>query len=107
MPRRQISLAAFAVAAVGFFLPFVTLSCAGRPVATATGIQLMMRQVHTTSTSAPLGAPPDHDMNVSLLVLMAFACSVLGLFASRGGAKPCWPARAASAPGPFCCSHHY
>jgi hypothetical protein len=87
MPRRQISLAAFAVAAAGFFLPFVTLSCAGRPVVTATGIQLITRQVHSPSTSTPLGAPADLDMNGSLFVLVAFACSALGMVASRRGRR--------------------
>jgi hypothetical protein len=85
MPRRHISLAAFAVATVGFFLPFVTLSCGGRPLVTATGIQLMTRQVHTTPASAPLGARADPDMNVSLFVLVAFGCSIVGVFASRRG----------------------
>ena len=87
MPRRQISLAAFAVAAVGFFLPFVTLSCAGRPVVTATGIQLMTGKVHPTPTGEPLGARAAPDVDFSLLVLAAFACSVLGMFASRRGRR--------------------
>jgi len=88
MPRRQISLAAFAVAAVGFFLPFVTLSCAGRPVVTATGIQLMTGQVNTTPPGEPLGARAVPDVDLSLLVLAAFACTVLGMFASRWGRRP-------------------
>ena len=87
MPRRQISLAAFAVAAVGFFLPFVTLSCAGRPVVTATGIQLMTGKVNTTPTGEPLRARAVPDVDFSLLVLAAFACSVLGMFASRRGRR--------------------
>jgi len=87
MPRRQISLAAFAVAAVAFFLPFVTLSCAGRPLVTATGIQLATRHVNTTPPGGLLGARADPDVDLSLLVLAAFACSVLGVLASRRGRK--------------------
>ena len=87
MPRRQISLAAFGVAAVAFFLPFVTLSCAGRPLVTATGIQLATRHVNTTPTGGPLGARADPDTALSLLVLLAFACSVLGILASRRGRR--------------------
>ena len=87
MPRRQISLAAFGVVAVAFFLPFVTLSCAGRPLVTATGIQLATRHVNTTPTGGPLGARADPDTALSLLVLLAFACSVLGMFASRRGRR--------------------
>jgi len=87
VPRRQISLAAFAIAAAGFFLPFVTLSCAGRPVVTATGIQLVTRQVNAAPPSGPLEARADPDAALSLLVLVAFACSVLGLFASRRGRR--------------------
>jgi len=87
MLRRQISLTAFAVAAVGFFLPFVTLSCAGRPVVTATGIQLMTGQVNTTPTGEPPGARAVPDVDLSLLVLAAFTCAVLGMFASRGGRR--------------------
>ena len=87
MPRRQISLAAFAVAAVGFLLPFVTLSCAGRPVVTATGIQLMTGQVNTTPPGEPLGARAVPDVDLSLLVLAAFTCAVLGMVASRPGRR--------------------
>jgi hypothetical protein len=87
MPRRQISLAAFGVAAVAFFLPFVTLSCAGRPLVTATGIQLATRHVNATPTDGPLGARADPDTALSLLVLVAFACSVLGILASRRGRR--------------------
>ena len=87
MLRPQVSLAAFGVAMVGFFLPFVTLSCVGRPVVTATGIQLATRQVSTVATSGALGAWPNLGVDLSLLVLVSFACSVVGIFASRRGRR--------------------
>jgi hypothetical protein len=47
----------------------------------------MTRQVQTTSTSAPLGTPADSDVALSVLVLVAFACTVPGMVASRRGRR--------------------
>lgn len=74
---RKLSPAAFVLALICFFLPFVTFSCQGQTVATLSGVQL------ATGTRIPqpqvFGPPKEHKVDAEPLATVAFLSVLLGV----------------------------
>jgi lysylphosphatidylglycerol synthetase-like protein (DUF2156 family) len=69
------------VALLCFVLPWVTISCAGQPLASITGLQLATGNVQPIGANAP-GAPPvaaPQDYSADIFVLVAALLIVIGL----------------------------
>jgi len=85
--RRRVSPAVFFLAMVCFFLPFVTLSCAGERIESFTGFQL----VAGTELKQPgfFGQVETQKVSPEPLAFLAFLCIVAGLGSSFfSGRKP-------------------
>jgi hypothetical protein len=79
-----LSRVAKLVGLLGFFLPWVTVSCSGTNIIEATGWQLMIGDVRPTEGFSEIsqgqGGTDDADPNP--FVIAAFAVAVIGLIAS-------------------------
>ena len=73
---RILSPAAFVLALICFFLPFVTFSCQGQPVASLSGIQLATG----TRIQQPqvFGPPKEHQVDVEPLATVALLTVLAG-----------------------------
>lgn len=72
------------VALLGFFLPWVTVSCSGTDIIEATGWQLMTGDVKPSGAFAEMSqgqASPTDDADPAPLVIAAFVAAALGLIA--------------------------
>lgn len=70
------------VALLGFFLPWVTVSCSGTEIMQATGLQLMTGDIQPSEALANMGAEANantEDPEPSPIVIAAFAALALGL----------------------------
>jgi hypothetical protein len=69
------------VAGLGFFLPWLTVSCSGQPIATATGFNLAVGQL---SFRNPVnGAIENHSGSANVLLIIGFGVIVGGLIFSN------------------------
>ncbi len=68
------------VALLGFFLPWVTVSCSGTEILEATGVQLMTGDIEPSGPLA--GAETDQEPEPAPLVIAAFAVLAVGLLAA-------------------------
>ncbi|MFX4261535.1 FHA domain-containing protein [Pelotomaculum propionicicum] len=73
MDKKKISPAIFALAALFFLLPFVTVSCSGHEVATLSGTDLL------TGVKMPTGGTTDPYLPAIILVIPAICGIVFGL----------------------------
>ena len=73
---KRLSPVIFAVALLGYFLPFVTVSCQGQKVASFTGTEL----VFGTTVQEPqmFGPPKPHRIDAEPLAVLAFLCCLAG-----------------------------
>lgn len=67
------------VALIGFFLPWVTVSCSGTEIMQATGLQLMTGEPELTGAFAQMEQNPTQDAEPSIPVIVAFALVIIGL----------------------------
>jgi len=77
---RKLSPAAFVLAFVCFFLPFVTFSCQGQTVATLSGVQLATG----TKIRQPqvFGPPKEHNVDAEPLATVALLSVLVGVVLS-------------------------
>jgi hypothetical protein len=81
----KISPAIFLLSVLCFFFPFVTVSCGGHKIASATGVQLATG----TTLELPQAFGPSREQKVGQEPLSAVAalCAVIGLGVSFAGAR--------------------
>jgi hypothetical protein len=77
MDKKKISPAIFALAALFFLLPFVTVSCSGHEVATLNGVDLL------TGVKLPTGGTSDPFPLAIILVIPALCGIVFGLVLTK------------------------
>lgn len=70
-----------AVALIGFVLPWVTVSCSGTEILSATGLQLMTGDLEPSGAFAQMGSQQTDDAEPSVAVILACAIVVIGLAA--------------------------
>ncbi len=73
---KKLSPVLFGIALLGYFLPFVTVSCQGQKVASFTGTEL----VFGTTVQEPqmFGPPKAHRIDAEPLAVLAFLCCLAG-----------------------------
>lgn len=74
------------IALIAFFLPWVTVSCSNRPIASATGWKLVSG--HLSVVNPITGAAQTEATHVSITLAIALIAVVLGLIASFRAARP-------------------
>ena len=81
----RVSPAIFLLSVLCFFFPFVTVSCGGHKIASATGVQLATG----TTLELPQAFGPSREQKVGQEPLSAVAalCAVIGLGVSFAGAR--------------------
>ena len=82
---KKLSPVIMGVALLGYFLPFVTVSCQRQKVASFTGVQLVLGT--TVQQPQMVGPPKEQRINGEPLAILAFLCCLaalgLGLAKSR------------------------
>lgn len=74
------------IALIAFFLPWVTVSCSNRQIASATGWNLMSGRL--TVVNPLTGAAQTETTHMSVALAIALIAIVLGLIVSFRGARP-------------------
>jgi hypothetical protein len=68
------------IALLGFLLPWVTVSCSGTDIMTATGVELMTGDPQPAGPLANMGGEVDReDAEPAILVIAAFGVTLIGL----------------------------
>jgi len=76
----QLARVAKLVALLGFLLPWVTVSCSGTEILTATGLQLMTGEPQLAGPLAGMAESQQRDdAEPSIVVIAAFAIAAIGL----------------------------
>jgi len=84
-PSSKVSPAIFILSILCFFFPFVTISCGGHKIASATGVQLAIG----TTIEVPQAFGPSREQKVAQEPLAAVAglCAVIGFGVSFAGGR--------------------
>jgi len=84
-PSSKVSPAIFILSILCFFFPFVTISCGGHKIASATGVQLATG----TTIEVPQAFGPSREQKVAQEPLAAVAglCAVIGFGVSFAGGR--------------------
>ncbi|HYD86298.1 MAG TPA: hypothetical protein VEA80_02385 [Vitreimonas sp.] len=70
------------VALLGFLLPWVTVSCSGTEILTATGVQLMTGDPQLAGPLEGMAESQREDAEPSIITIVAFAVAAIGLLVS-------------------------
>jgi hypothetical protein len=78
--KRKIILGLFVLAIILFLLPWVSLSCAGTTMTSASGLDMITGKHYETSSA--FGSPSDNEMDSQPLAIAALAVAVIGIILS-------------------------